>query len=185
MTSLFVPRAQGQLLKVILVIDADNIFYSFPPEKRYEGYRIDYQPLVTLAERSGLVVDRACYVSSLPGKNDGFIYTMEADEWRMVTLPLHTLPDGRKKSPLDTRITMDIWEAALNREFHNLIFVTGDSDFVPLVGGLVRRGHGVMVIGPEGSTAVSLIDAATSFRWLGEVEGVITRERFRKLPFAA
>ena len=74
-----------------LIVDADNSFCTFPPEKRWQGYRLDYGPLADLAAGEGQVVDKAIYVSRLYGTNEAFLNRMEDDGW----LPVPPCPQTR------------------------------------------------------------------------------------------
>ena len=91
----------------------------------------------------------------------------------MEVRPVRQRPDGAYKSDIDTVITMAVWGAAIAGLIDVVVLASGDSDFLPLVEGLVLRGIEVHVIGPENGTAIELAVAANTFLYANQVPGLV------------
>ena len=83
-------------------------------------------------------------------------------------------PDGSVKANMDLEITLEILSMMDNLD--EIVLVTGDSDFLPLVNFVSRKGIRVLLIGPgRGPTAIELIRAADEFENLDEIEGIVLK----------
>lgn len=156
---------------VYLAIDSDNLLYSVPP-----GWQADFEALLNLARRLGVVAEASVYASRSNGlerDRELLIDLKRSGYTRLVSRPLRIRPDGNRKSDVDVALAVDVWEAALKGRVDTVILVSGDSDFVPLVERLVQRDLEVYVVGPDTATAWELAVAATQFCYASEVEGLL------------
>lgn len=140
------------------------------------GYRINHAAILAYAARLGVIVQAGIYFpryNGLERDRSQLISLKQAAEFtEMEVRPVRQRPDGTYKSDIDTVITMAVWGAATAGAADVVVLATGDSDFVPLVEGLARRGIEVHVIGPDNGTAIELAVAADCFMYASQVPGL-------------
>jgi len=139
--------------------------------------RVNHEAILAYAAHLGVIVQAGIYFPRYSG--------MERDRGQLIGLkqaagftemevrPVRQRPDGAYKSDIDTVITMALWGAAVAGMADVVVLASGDSDFVPLVEGLVERGIDVHVIGPENGTAIELAVAANCFMYASQVPGLV------------
>ena len=84
----------------------------------------------------------------------------------------------RYKSDVDTRITIDLVNAANQRQIDTVILASGDSDFLPLIEYLQCQQIKVIIIGPEGATAPEMIGWSDDFYGTNTIEGLHSSPNF-------
>jgi uncharacterized LabA/DUF88 family protein len=63
---------------------------------------------------------------------------------------------------------------AMANHVDEIVIITGDSDFEPLINYLSRRGKKILLIGPgRGPTAIEIIRAADEFENLDEIKDIV------------
>jgi uncharacterized LabA/DUF88 family protein len=96
--------------------------------------------------------------------------------FRVITKPVREHPDGGMKANMDVEIVLEAVHLA--QVVDEIVLISGDSDFVPLVDELSRLGVRVTVLGPgRGSTSVELIRVSDNFRNLDALPGVVIPRR--------
>jgi len=158
--------------RVGVYVDIQNLYLTY--KYQFGAQRIDYQVLKAFLERlypEGVITFHA-FTAYEEGRREqmSFILALAQIGYRVVSKPLKILPDGTKKGNLDMEIALEILNQAPHLD--EIVLVTGDGDFVPLVNQLSIMGKRVTVLGPEGATAPDLILACHQFVSLGEVEGL-------------
>jgi hypothetical protein len=94
-------------------------------------------------------------------------------------------PASGTKNGADIRLAVDaVEDLGLHPELSHLVFVAGDSDYVPLAQRCKRMGRYVVGIGVAGSTSSALVSACNEFIDYGDLPGV-TPPLPRKEPAAA
>lgn len=90
--------------------------------------------------------------------------------FRVVSKPLKKLPDGTTKANMDLEMAMEV----LNQSpyLDEVVLITGDGDFAPLVNYLCSLGKFVRVIGPDVLTSPDLIRACHIFTNINKIEGI-------------
>ncbi len=101
-----------------------------------------------------------------------FINALALMGYRVVTKPLKTMPGGNIKANVDMEMALEILTSAPHLD--EVILITGDGDFAPLVDHLCRMGKVTKVIGPDRFTSPDLIRACDEFINLSDIEGVLT-----------
>jgi uncharacterized protein (TIGR00288 family) len=82
------------------------------------------------------------------------------------------MPDGNIKASMDIEMALEILSMAPHLD--EVVLVTGDGDFAPLVDTLSRMGKVVKVIGPDRFTSQDLIHSCDEFINLSQVEGIFS-----------
>jgi hypothetical protein len=94
-------------------------------------------------------------------------------------------PASGTKNGADIRLAVDaVEDLGLHPELSHLVFVAGDSDYVPLAQRCKRMGRYVVGIGVAGSTSSALVSACNEFIDYADLPGV-TPPPPRKEPTAA
>ncbi len=158
--------------RVWVADDAANL-----AQDRESGCRINHEALLAYAARLGVIVHAGIYFPRYNGlerdRNQLIGLKQTAGFTEIEVRPVRQRPDGSYKSDIDTVITMAVWGAAVAGLADVVVLASGDSDFVPLVEGLVQRGIVVHVIGPDNGTAIELAVAADCFLYASQAPGLI------------
>lgn len=161
-------------VRVAVLVDVQNVQETF----ERQGFEVRYDALKDyVLTQFGLDEREVKFLAFVPYRRDDerrirLIDALSFMGFRVITKPVREHPDGGIKANMDTEMVLEATElAAAVEEF---ILVTGDSDFVPLVDYLSRRGKRVTVLGPgRGSTSVELIRASDHFQNIDEIPGVL------------
>jgi uncharacterized LabA/DUF88 family protein len=157
--------------RVWVVDDAANLAQGDP------GWRVNHAAILAYAARLGVIVQAGIYFPRYNGmerdRNQLIALKQAAEFTEMEVRPVRQRPDGTYKSDIDTVITMVAWGAAVTGMADVVVLASGDSDFVPLVEGLIQRGIEVHVIGPDNGTAIELAVAASCFVYASQVPGLV------------
>lgn len=94
--------------------------------------------------------------------------------YRVLSKAAKDRPDGSIKANMDVEMTLEI---VTNIDYvDEVVLITGDSDFEPLIHHLSERGKRILLIGPgRGPTAIEIIRAADEFENLDEIEDVVLK----------
>lgn len=159
-------------LRAAVFVDVQNIQEVF--EKQWSEVRYD-----KLKEYISQHHDVVKFVAFIPYRKDDekrqrLIDAISLMGYRCICKQAKERPDGTVKANMDLEIALEI--QSMVDTVDEIILLSGDSDFVPLVDYLSRKGKRVKVIGPgRGPTALELIRAADEFENIDEIEGVIIR----------
>ncbi len=92
--------------------------------------------------------------------------------YRVLSKMAKDRPDGTVKANMDVEMALEI--VAISDYVDEIVIVTGDSDFEPLIHYLSRRGKKILLIGPgRGPTAIEIIRAADEFENLDEIKDIV------------
>jgi uncharacterized LabA/DUF88 family protein len=154
-----------------LYIDVQNLQATF--EKYLQQVRYD-KFLQFVEENFCKPFKAVCFVPYNPedAHRKRLIDALALMGYRVVTKLVKQLPDGTIKANMDLEICLEVLSSA---DFlDEIILVTGDGDFVPLVEALNRKGCRVIVIGPmKGATSLDLIRVCDEYHNLNEIEEVV------------
>lgn len=156
--------------RVGVFIDVHYIYHSV---KRLGGKgKINYLNLQKFLTQPGALVSFVAFMSYDPN-NTGqseFLDWLAHNGFRVVSKPHKDYPDGSVKRTMDLEIAVEVLKEAPYLD--EVVLVTGDGDFVPLVDQLCAMGKVVKVIGPQNFTAKELIRACHSFVQLNKIAGI-------------
>lgn len=162
------------MTKVGVLTDVQNIQETF----ERQGYEVRYDMLKEFLIRSYSVSEREIkLLAFVPYKRDDdkrvrLIDALSFMGFRVFYKPVRERPDGSLKANMDVEMVLEA--VALAPVVDEMVLVTGDSDFVPLVDYLSKLGKRVTVLGPgRGPTSIELIRASDSYQNLDELEGVV------------
>ncbi len=152
-------------------IDVQNLYWgmrSFHPQAW-----IDYWQLQHFLRQDGATVTLSAFTYYDPDNKSqvDFIHALSLMGYRVVARPLRRLASGAVKGDIDLELALAVLDEAPYLD--EIVLVTGDGDFVPLVNRLVQQGKLVKVIGPDKVTAPELIWACHEFINLSQIEGVV------------
>ena len=163
--------------KVAVFVDVQNIQEVF--EK--QGAEIRYDKLKEYLEkdyqRIGAQVVK--FVAFIPYKLEDerrakLIDAISLAGYRVITKIAKERPDGSVKANMDLEIAIDV--LTMYSHLDEIVLVTGDSDFAPLIDYVAKRGVRVRIIGPgRGPTAIEIIREADDFDNLDELSGVVRK----------
>lgn len=163
--------------KVAVFVDVQNLQEVF--EKQGAEVRYDRIKSYLLNKYKMKNVEFVKFVAFVPSKKDDDKRTKLIDAislmgYRIVTKPAKVRPDGSIKANMDIEITIEA--ISMVGRIDELVLVSGDSDYEPLIDYLSKCGIKVVILGPgRGPTAVEIIRAADEFENLTEIEGTIVK----------
>jgi len=161
--------------KVAVFIDVQNIQQVF--EK--QGAEIRYDKLKEhLTDKykaeNGEVLK---YTALIPirGTDENRLKLVDAislSGYRVLSKMAKERPDGTVKANMDIEMALEI--VSISNYVDEIVIITGDSDFEPLIHFLSRRGKKVLLIGPgRGPTAIEIIRASDEFENLDEIKDIV------------
>lgn len=166
----FVPKPPLRIWRVGVFVDVQNIYMCV---KSVFGHtKINYRVLKDFLTRDGALVKMVaftCYDSENRSQVD-FMHALALMGYRVVAKPLKKLPDGNIKASMDMEMALEILVSAPYLD--EIVLVTGDGDFAPIVDHIARMGKVVKVIGPDRLTSPDLIRACDQFINLAQIEGI-------------
>jgi len=163
---------EKSMLRAAVFVDLQNVQEVF--EKQWSEVR--YDKLRDYIKSKHNVIK---FVAFIPYKADDekrqrLIDAISLMGYRVICKQAKERPDGSVKANMDMEIALEIH--SMVDSIDEVILVSGDSDFCPLVDFLSRRGKRIKVIGPgRGPTSLELIRTADDFENIDEIESVIIR----------
>ncbi|MGC9529464.1 MAG: NYN domain-containing protein [Candidatus Bipolaricaulaceae bacterium] len=161
-------------LRALVLVDVQNMQETF----ERQGMEVRYDALKDYVLRElNLSEHQAKFLALIPHRRDDdrrmrLIDALSFMGFRVITKPVRERPDGGMKANMDVELVLEAVSLATIVE--EVVLVTGDSDFVPLVDYLSRRGLRITVLGPgRGSTSVELIRSTDHYRNLDDLDGVV------------
>jgi transcription antitermination factor NusA-like protein/uncharacterized LabA/DUF88 family protein len=164
----------GRLRRVGVFVDVGNIYGSV--RRAYGHTMVNYEALRDYLTKEDAIVTLIAFAAYDPGheQQQQFLDRLAAQGFRVVMKPVKRFADGSVKGDMDMEMAVEVLTSAPHLD--EIVLVTGDGDFVPVVDYLARLGKTVRVIGPELYTAVELIRSCHQFTSLGDVPGIYGRE---------
>jgi len=150
------------MIRVGVFCDVENVVSTFALIKQ----KVRFERLLNFvreeSEREGKILWKA--VAFVPKKesHENLINALSFQGWRVITKPVRTLPDGSIKSNMDLDMAIEILQTSPYLE--EIVLITGDGDFVPIIDLLSKMGKRVWVIGTrKGSVAIDLIRVSDKY----------------------
>jgi uncharacterized LabA/DUF88 family protein len=163
----------GLVRRVGVFIDVQNIYMCV--KQAFGATRVNYKALQDfLRRREGAQVKMVaftCYDPDNSAQMD-FLRALAFMGYRVVAKPFKRMPDGNIKASMDIEMALEILSMAPHLD--EVVLVTGDGDFAPLVDTLSRMGKVVKVIGPDRFTSQDLIHSCDEFINLSQIEGIFS-----------
>jgi uncharacterized LabA/DUF88 family protein len=161
--------------KVAVFIDVQNIQQVF--EK--QGAEIRYDKLKEYLtrkyeEKDGEVIKFTALIPlrEMDENRLKLIDAISLSGYRVLSKMAKDRPDGTVKANMDVEMALEI--VSMADYVDEIVIITGDSDFEPLIHFLSRKGKKILLIGPgRGPTAIEIIRAADDFENLDEIESVV------------
>lgn len=153
-------------------VDVQNIFSTV--RHLTPNARLNYQALIEYFGQSPEYHTTFTAFSSYDPEREEqrrFLMALALMGYRVITKPIKRLPSGDIKANMDMEIAMEILETA--QYLDEIVIISGDGDFVPLVNRLVLRGKMVRVVGPDQFSAPELIQACHEFISLSRIPGLL------------
>ncbi len=161
--------------KVAVFIDVQNIQQVF--EKQGAEIRYDKlkQHLVDKYKKENGEIIKYTALIPLREMDENRLKLIDAislSGYRVLSKMAKDRPDGTVKANMDVEMALEI--VAISDYVNEIVIVTGDSDFEPLIHYLSRRGKKILLIGPgRGPTAIEIIRAADEFENLDEIKDIV------------
>lgn len=166
----FVPKPPQRPWRVGVFVDVQNLYMCV---KSVFGHaKINYKALRDFLTRDGALVKMVAFTCYDPENRSqvDFMHALALMGYRIVAKPLKRMPDGNVKASMDMEMALEILTSA--NYLDELIVVTGDGDFAPLLDYLARMGKIIKVIGPDRLTSPDLIRTCDQFINLTQIDGI-------------
>ncbi len=161
--------------KIAVFIDVQNIQQVF--EKQGAEIRYDKlkQHLVDKYKKEDGEIIKYTALIPLRELDENRLKLIDAislSGYRVLSKMAKDRPDGTVKANMDVEMALEI--VAMSDYVDEIVIVTGDSDFEPLIHYLSRRGKKILLIGPgRGPTAIEIIRASDEFENLDEIKDIV------------
>ncbi|MFN4111420.1 MAG: NYN domain-containing protein [Ignavibacteria bacterium] len=156
--------------RIGVFIDLQNIYLAVKTIEQKS--KINFAVLKEFLRSPEAVVTMSvftCYDPEYKSQVD-FINHLGLLGYRVVSKPLKKLPDGSTKANMDLEMAMEVMNQAPYLD--EIVLITGDGDFTPLVNYLCSLGKFVRIIGPDVLTSPDLIRACHTFTNLNKIDGI-------------
>lgn len=164
--------------KTAVFIDVSNIYYS----QQTLGWEIDYQKVIKFFQLETKTVF-AYFYSGIVSKNkrqQKFFARMRKFGYRVKTKEVKWIKDkyGRVlkgKGNLDIELALDMSQQV--DKYNTVVLFSGDSDFVPIVEFVKRKGKNVIVFSSRGHIAKELVQVADKYIPFESVKKLFERKK--------
>ncbi len=163
--------------RIGVFVDVQNLYHT--TKTLWPGTKVNYRALrdfiLAQAPHPRWVTFHAFTAINPDWKSqEQFLWALSQMGYRVITKPIRRMSDGSIKGDMDLDLALEVMYMAPH--LNEIVLVTGDGDFVPLVHQLVWMGKVVRVIGPGRLTAQELGLVAHSFLSLDQIQGVLVDE---------
>jgi len=168
----FVPKPPQRVWRVGAFVDVQNIYMCV---KTVFGHtKINYRILRDFLNRDGALVKMVAFTCYDPENRSqvDFMHALALMGYRVVAKPIKRMPDGNIKASMDMEMALEILVSAPYLD--EIVLVTGDGDFAPIVDYVARMGKVIKVIGPDRLTSPELIRSCDQFINLAQIEGIFS-----------
>ncbi|MCS7223868.1 MAG: NYN domain-containing protein [Armatimonadetes bacterium] len=166
----FIRRPREPTWRVGVFLDIQNIYMCV--RSVFKTTKINYKVLKDFLESDGVqlkCVAFSCYDPHNQGQQD-FLNALALMGYRVVAKTIKKMADGNVKATTDLEMALEILATAPYLD--EVVLVTGDGDFAPVLEFLSRMGIVTKVIGPDRLTSPDLIRACDQFINLSQIEGI-------------
>jgi len=163
--------------KVAVFIDVQNIQQVFEKqgaEIRYD--RLKEYLIKRYKKEDGEIIKFSVFIPfrQLDENRSKLIDAISLIGYRVLCKQAKDRPDGSIKANMDVEMSLEI--VSISDYVDEIVIVTGDSDFEPLINYLSRKGKRILLIGPgRGPTAIEIIRASDEFENLDEIADVVIK----------
>jgi len=163
--------------KVAVFIDVQNIQQVFEKqgaEIRYD--RLKEYLIKRYKKEDGEIIKFSVFIPyrQLDENRSKLIDAISLIGYRVLCKQAKDRPDGSIKANMDVEMSLEI--VSISDYVDEIVIITGDSDFEPLINYLSRKGKRILLIGPgRGPTAIEIIRASDEFENLDEIEDVVIK----------
>jgi uncharacterized LabA/DUF88 family protein len=168
----FTTKPPERFWRVGVFVDVQNIYLCV---KDVFGHtKMRYDVLRDFVARDGALVKLVAFTCYDPNSNQqaDFINALALMGYRVVAKPLKRLPGGGIKASMDMEMALEILTSAPYLD--EIVLVTGDGDFAPLVDHLARMGKIIKAIGPDRLTSPDLIRSCDQFISISQIDGIFS-----------
>ncbi|NPB03955.1 MAG: NYN domain-containing protein [Thermotogae bacterium] len=176
------------MTKVGIFADVENIVATF----QNLNWEVRFDEILRFLrdhlEEEGKVLWKAvAFVPLKKGdrRREGLIGALSFQGWRVITKMARRQPSGVIKANMDMEMAIELLQTSSYLD--EVILITGDGDFVPLVDLLSKKGKRVWVIGTrKGSVAIELIrvsDRYTNITDIMDIKGPDGEPKYRVLKY--
>ena len=176
------------MIKVGVFADVENIVATFQNLNWEVRFDEILRYLRDVLEAEGKTMWKAvAFVPMKKGdrRREGLIGALSFQGWRVITKMAHRQPSGVLKANMDMEMAIELLQTSDHLD--EVVLITGDGDFVPLVDLLSKKGKRVWVIGTrKGSVAIELIrvsDKYTNITDILDIKDENGEPRYRVLRF--
>lgn len=153
-----------------------------PAEQKLKDAAVDIGAIIDYATSFGSVSLSRAYADWSVPANASYRHPLVDRSIDLVQL----FSTSGTKNGADIRLSVDaVEDLVLNPEITHVVFVAGDSDYIPLAQRCKRMGRYVVGIGVSGSTSKALVSACDDFTYYGDVPGVVTPKPVAPVAVAA
>ncbi|TLU87910.1 MAG: NYN domain-containing protein [Chlorobium sp.] len=146
--------------RAAVYIDGANLFFT----QRHLGWQIDFSRLMAFFLSVYASVEANYYVpasSPLSPENAAFSRVLTAHGYRIISKPVKKIVNKETgvvimKGNLDVELVVDALSGA--EQYDAFILFSGDSDFIPLLRALKKKGKDVIVYSTQGLSARELLE---------------------------
>ncbi len=161
--------------KVAVFVDVQNVHITFEKLGQEVRYDILLKAIQEQYSRRGKeIVKAVAFVPMFEGdeRRERLINALSFMGYRVIYKPIKKVQEGIPKINMDVEMTLEILSVA--EHVDEVVLITGDSDFVPIVDYLSKKGKKVRVIGTrKGAVGIELIRACDEYNNMDEFEGVL------------
>lgn len=168
-------------MKCALFVDAANMFYA----QRDNKWHMDYKRVYEYFSKDKDVFD-AYYFTGTPS----FEKADKIQEYRkfkrsliyvgytVIDKEIKIMKNGQRKCNLDVEITLHMTASVNNYDI--FYFMSGDSDFAPLIKYLRENGKQVVCIARKQSTSLEMVNIANKFIDISDIKSAIEKKKKQK-----
>ena len=168
------PRPRGDIERVGIFVDVQNIFYA---AKQF-GARLDFEKLLEYAVGNRRLVRAIAYIVRSPEVDQsGFIAMLQQKSYEVKQKDLRLRSDGSAKGDWDMGMAIDI--IGLADKLDVVVLVSGDGDFVALAHLIKTIGPTIEVFSFPHNTARDLMQVADQYYPIEEAMLLRTSETDR------
>ncbi len=156
------------MIKVGIFCDVENVVSTFAIVKAKVQFDEVLRYISDECKKENKVLWKA--VAFVPKKeaSENLINALSFQGWRVISRPVRKLPDGTVKANMDLEMAMEILQTAPYLD--EVVLISGDGDFVPLIDLLSKMGKRIWVIGTrKGSVAIDLIRVSDKYTNMTDV----------------
>ena len=147
------------MVRAAVYIDGANLFFT----QRHLGWQIDFSRLMAFFLSGYASVEANYYVPAsepVSAENAAFSRVLNAHGYRIISKPVKKIVNKETgvvimKGNLDVELVVDALSGA--DQYDTFILFSGDSDFLPLLRALQKKGKEVMVYSTQGLSARELL----------------------------